>query len=159
MKLAMRCSSCYSKWIDRNAAAYKLRAPDMEEQVLEMERAIQGEQARLQQSPRLPIEVNAAVEDAPVLADQPAPSSDRSSALAIAEPDHVTAVDMAVSMIGDQLNSSAAANLECPLTPSRNMDVQEVEPWTPDGSPPVVTQANLGPGWAEVTPLFKRRRQ
>ena len=71
----------------------------------------------------------------------------------------ITAVDMAVSMIGDQLNSSAAANLECFLTPSQNMDVQEVEPWTLDGSPPVVTQANLGPGWAEVIPLFKRRRQ
>ena len=69
----------------------------------------------------------------------------------------LVAVDMAASMIGEQLDSSVAANLECPLTPSRNMDVQEVG--TPDGSPPVVTQANLGPGWSEVTPLFKRRRQ
>lgn len=71
----------------------------------------------------------------------------------------MTAVDMAASMIGEEVDSSVAANLECPLTPSRNMDVQEVEPWTPDGSPPVVTQANLGHGWSEVTPLFKRRRQ
>ena len=75
------------------------------------------------------------------------------------EPDHVTAVDVAGSMIGEQLYSSVAANAEGPLTPSRNMDVQEVEPWTPDGSPPVVTEANRGSGWAEVTPLFKRRRQ
>ena len=60
MKLAMRCGSCYSKWIDRNAAAYKLRAPDMEEQVIEMERAIQGEPAQLEQPARLPIEVSAA---------------------------------------------------------------------------------------------------
>lgn len=158
MKLAMRCGSCYSKWIDRNAAAYKLRAPDMEEQVIEMERAIQGEPAQLEQPARLPIEVSAA--EAPVLADHPASSSDRNSALPFSfEPDHVTAVDMAASMIGEEVDSSVAANLECPLTPSRNMDVQEVEPWTPDGSPPVVTQANLGPGWSEVTPLFKRRRQ
>lgn len=158
MKLAMRCGSCYSKWIDRNAAAYKLRAPDMEEQVIEMERAIQGEPAQLEQPARLPIEVSAA--EAPVLADHPASSSDRNSALPFFfEPDHVTAVDMAASMIGEEVDSSVAANLECPLTPSRNMDVQEVEPWTPDGSPPLVTQANLGHGWSEVTPLFKRRRQ
>ena len=158
MKLAMRCGSCYSKWIDRNAAAYKVRAPDMEEQVIEMERAIQGEQAQLEQPARLP---TAAVEEAPVLRDrqQPGSSSDRSSAFAIFEPDHVTAVDVAGSMIGEQLDSSVGADLECPLTPSRNMDVQEVEPWTPDGSPPVVTEANRGSGWAEVTPLFKRRRQ
>ena len=79
MKLAMRCGSCYSKWIDRNAAAYKLRAPDMEEQVIEMERAIQGEPAQLEQPARLPIEVSAA--EAPVLTDHPASSSDRNSAL------------------------------------------------------------------------------
>ena len=123
-----------------------------------MERIIHGEQARLEQPARLP---TAAVEEAPVLRDrqQPGSSSDRSSAFAIFEPDHVTAVDVAGSMIGEQLDSSVGADLECPLTPSRNMDVQEVEPWTPDGSPPVVTEANRGSGWAEVTPLVKRRRQ
>ena len=157
MKLAMRCGSCYSKWIDRNAEAHKLRAPDMEEQVIEMERAIQVEPAQLEQPARLPIEVSAAEHQC--LLTPCFFVRQKFCAPIFSEPDHVTAVDMAASMIGEEVDSSVAANLECPLTPSRNMDVQEVEPWTPDGSPPVVTQANLGHGWSEVTPLFKRRRQ
>ena len=140
MKLACRCGSCFAKWVERNAAAYKVRAPDMEEQVVQMERAIQCSQP-----------ASAVLEEA-------------SSAIPPVNPLHLDDVvaNEAVPVLAEPLANvtpepdvQSFRDVTCPLTPVR---FQQVEPWTPEGSPPV-TEAWLGGVLTEVTPLYKRRRE
>lgn len=189
IKLACSCGSCYARWVDRNAAAYAAREPDLEAETLAMEHGIFGRSEGVANTPASNAEPenevaavqpcseaqnsSSATEVSGQSSDQTGSSSQAQSHPHSLSPEEIRALKAESAFVSHQTASYAKSSLgplpfppsssfaaasslkyEDAMTPTKRLTKRShasestppcVEPFTPEGAPPCVTESRAKP--------------